>query len=81
MRAVVHPLPLNVSIPAEDGSVLWSFQDGRTANGVHSTSYITDGTQQRIIDALLAALIQARAQLSGAPDVLNVVPYVRTAAR
>jgi hypothetical protein len=80
VRSIVKPPYLNVCIFADDGSVLWSFQDGPSANGTTSTDFVASGTQQRIIDALLAALIQARAQLSGAFDVLNVVPYGRPSA-
>jgi hypothetical protein len=43
-------------------------------------AYLTDGTQERIIDALLAALIEAKGQLSRPPQVLNVVPYSRATA-
>jgi hypothetical protein len=80
MPEAVQPLPFNVSIHADDGSVLWSYQDGPISNGVAAMQYISDGTQQRIIAALLAALTEAKGQLRRPLQVLNVVPYVRPTA-
>ena len=69
---------LTVTIRDEAEVILWSYQDGISANGLTSMTYLTDGTQQRIIDALLAALIEARGQLRRATlNVTNVIPYVR----
>jgi hypothetical protein len=81
MRGHVQSLPpLNVKIQADDGSILWSFQDGPTPTGIASMQYISDGTQERIVDALLAALAEAKGQLRRPLQVLNVIPNVRSAA-
>jgi hypothetical protein len=71
---------LNVILEDETGKSIWSHGDAPIRGGMACTSYLSDGTQQRIIDALLLALVQARFELSGAPEVANVVPYSRLAA-
>jgi hypothetical protein len=68
-----------VEIQNPDGTVIWSFRDGVIATGHTSMSYLTDGTQESVIDALLVALAEARGQLRRPLQVLNVVPYVRPA--
>ena len=72
--------PVTVTIQDKSARVVWSHTDGFGANGLTSMAYLTDGTQQCIIDALLSALIEARGQLRSALQVTNVVPYVRPPA-
>lgn len=64
---------LRVILSNEAGESLWEFQQG--IGGYASKSYLNDGAQQRVIDALLAALIEARAQLGCTLHVADVVPY------
>ena len=72
------PEPLTVIIHRENKTVVWSFRDGIDTTGLTSMEYLIDGTQQRIIDALLSALVEARGQLRSVTlGVANVVPYVR----
>lgn len=72
--------PLKVEIQDEDGAVVWSFRDGLAATGYTSMSYLKDGTQERLIEALIAAIGEARGQLRRPLQVLNVVPNIRLAA-
>ena len=71
---------LTVKVQDQNGGLIWSYCGGPAPHGSTSIAHLTDGTQQRIIDALLVALIQARGELGGAPQVTNVVPYVRPPA-
>lgn len=50
------------------GSTIW-MRDGGTLEGITSTAYLKDGTQQKIIAALEDALTQARGQAGLAEDV------------
>lgn len=52
---------MKVSI-IEDGQVIW-MRDTKTHEGLACTNYVKDGTQQRIIAALVEALEQANGQL------------------
>lgn len=55
---------------------VWEFWKDRTSQGgLSSIESLKNGDQQRIIDALLAALVEARGQLGGALQVADVVPY------
>lgn len=76
MQARVQQKNLTVSISDPCGAVIWSYRDGRCPEGQTATVYLIDGTQQRIVDALLTALAEARGQLGRAPNVLNIVPDV-----
>jgi len=62
-----------------EGHPIWSYRDGPSPGGMAAMDYISDGTQERIIEALVVALAEARGQLRGAFQVSNVVPYVRPA--
>ncbi|MBI3675946.1 MAG: hypothetical protein HY243_04940 [Proteobacteria bacterium] len=64
----------SVNLCSLSGKTIWSFQlrNGQKS-GITSRSYLSDGTQQCIIDALLDALIEARGQLGGSLHVLNAV--------
>ena len=65
---------MKILVLADLGNELWSFErHGDQSAGFTSTSYIGNGTQQHIIDALLAALVEARGQLGGALHVLDAV--------
>ena len=84
MAALCNPKNANglkVEILDSHGTILWSFgsADGLQA-GSACTGYIKSGMQQRIIDALLLSLIQARSELGGAFPVSNIVPYVGSSA-
>lgn len=59
------------------GERIWSHGEG---HGDTSLSYLHDGTQSRIIEALEAALVEARGQLGRRLQVADVIPYVRRAA-
>ena len=68
---------MKVCILAEGGDVVWSYATGLVSCGLAATSYLHDGTQQRIIAALVDALEQARGQLGGgALQVADVVADV-----
>jgi hypothetical protein len=70
---------LAVEIRDAHGTLIWSYGDtGNGPGGSSCTAYVKSGMQQRIIDALLISLVQARAESGGAFNVPNVVPYVRT---
>jgi hypothetical protein len=66
---------MNVSVFSDGGELLWRRQlsDG-AVSGFTSAGYLKDGVQQQIIDALVAALIEARGQLGRLP--LQVVDAV-----
>jgi hypothetical protein len=53
---------------SEGGSVIW-MRDSVNAQGILSTGYVKDGTQQKIIAALEEALFQAKGQLALTNDV------------
>ena len=55
---------MRVRVEDHAGETVWSYGDGY---GETATSYVIDGTQARIIAALVAALAEARGQLGGAP--------------
>jgi hypothetical protein len=71
--------PMTITIQDEKGAAIWSFTGGNNTSGLTSMAYLTDGTQQRIIDALLLAVAEARGQLRSPFQITNVVPYVRPA--
>ncbi|AZS56808.1 Rrf2 family transcriptional regulator [Pectobacterium parmentieri] len=52
---------MKVSIES-NGEVIW-YRDAEKLEGMLSTSYIKDGTQQKIIAALEEALFQAKGQM------------------
>lgn len=52
---------MKVSIES-NGEVIW-YRDAEKVEGMISTSYIKDGTQQKIIAALEEALFQAKGQM------------------
>ncbi|HEE0042150.1 TPA: Rrf2 family transcriptional regulator [Citrobacter freundii] len=51
---------MNVSV-IEGGDVIW-MRDSETLEGIACTSYVKDGTQQKIITALEDALNQAKGE-------------------
>jgi hypothetical protein len=55
---------MKVSVYSANDILLWSREiaDGQ-ASGFTSTEYLRDGTQQKIVDALVEALAEARGQL------------------
>ena len=53
---------------SEGGSVIW-MRDSVNEQGILSTGYVKDGTQQKIIAALEEALFQAKGQLALTNDV------------
>jgi hypothetical protein len=65
---------MKVSIFAGDGKLIWS-RNTKPLGGYTSESYLRDGTQQKVIAALVDALAEARGQLGGAP-LFNVVDAV-----
>ncbi|MBA0190370.1 Rrf2 family transcriptional regulator [Pectobacterium odoriferum] len=52
---------MKVSIESS-GEVIW-YRDAENLEGMASTGYIKDGTQQKIIAALEGALFQAKGQM------------------
>ena len=74
---------MKVSIFSENGYLLWSREitEGHTPSGITSANYLRDGTQHKIIVALVDALAEARGQLSGPPlQVVDAVTDVGLAA-
>jgi hypothetical protein len=59
--------PVEVIVQGVSGRVIWEYQILPFRGGITSKAYLDDGTQQRIIDALLSALIEARGQLRSPP--------------
>ena len=55
---------MKVCILNDKGLLIWS-REAEPANGFTSNSYLRDGTQQKIIAALVDALAEARGQLGG----------------
>lgn len=50
------------------GKVIW-YRDSEKQEGMHSLSYLKDGTQQKIIAALEEPLFQAKGQLFLSNDI------------
>lgn len=72
---------LIVSVSFQEGETVWEFwKDHQSQGGLSSTVNLKNGTQERIIDALLAALVEARGQLGGSFQIADVVPYRRPPA-
>ena len=71
--------PTAVTVTDERGAIIWAC-GGVDGPGFTSMAYLEDGTQERIIETLLGALVEARGQLRRPLQVTNVVPYVRAAA-
>jgi hypothetical protein len=68
-----------VRVLSEVGALLWErrFNGGETPSCFHNASYLKDGTQNQIIDALHEALDQAHGQLSCPSfEKANVIPYI-----
>lgn len=73
---------MKVSVFSASGSLLWSREltDGHQS-GFTSANYLREGTQQKIIGALIDALVEARGQLSRLPlQVVDAVSNVRSTA-
>ncbi|EJD6367747.1 Rrf2 family transcriptional regulator [Providencia huaxiensis] len=58
---------MKVSIEV-NGKTIW-YRDEEKLEGMMSTGYIKDGTQQKIITALESALFQAKGQMQLADNV------------
>lgn len=58
---------MKVSIEV-DGKTIW-YRDEEKLEGMMSTGYIKDGTQEKIIAALESALFQAKGQMQLADNV------------
>jgi hypothetical protein len=72
-----------VSVSDKNGAPIWERRSyiGEPLGGLASQSYLRDGTQNKIIDALREALEQAEAQLSGASlQVRDIVSDIGAAA-
>ncbi|HIF6771884.1 Rrf2 family transcriptional regulator [Serratia marcescens] len=59
---------MKVIIEAQEG-IIW-MRNAQTGEGITSTGYVKDGTQQKIIAALEEALFQAKGQF-GLVDNVN----------
>jgi hypothetical protein len=68
---------MRVRVEDVEGRSIWGYGDGF---GETATSYVTDGTQAKIIAALVAALAEARGQSGGAFQIADVVADIRPAA-
>ena len=68
---------MRVRVEDANGVSVWSYGEGY---GETSSSHLQDGTQERIVEALLQALAEARGQSGCALQVLNVVTNIRAAA-
>src|SRR3954462_5871345 len=66
---------LIVRVSFQEGETLWKYWKDRDSQGAFPALNTNGGMQQRIIDALLAALIEARGQLGGSLQIADVVPY------
>jgi hypothetical protein len=65
---------MKVCIQDNDGALIWS-RTADPASGFTAENYLRDGTQQKIIAALIDALEQARGQLGGLSlQVVDAVP-------
>lgn len=62
-----------------NGDVIW-FRDDETLEGMACTSYVKDGTQHKIITALVGALNQAKGELLCRDDGDGVTNTGTTAA-
>ena len=73
---------MKVSVFSNDGEMLWSREiTAGQPSGITSTNYLRDGTQQKIIGALVDALAEARGQLGRLPlQVVDTVSNVGAAA-
>lgn len=72
---------MNVCITPSDGTVLWSHTKEPYSPNCTASAYLKDGTQNKIIAALSAALYEANAQLRCvALQEVNAVPDVGTSA-
>jgi hypothetical protein len=67
---------MKVFVQGDDGTLLW-WRDAAPAGGFTADGYLQDGTQQKIIAALIEALGEARGQL-GSPS-LKIVDAVSEA--
>lgn len=65
---------MKICIQTQDGTLIWE-RTTEPAGGFTDDNYLRDGTQQKIIAALVDALAEARGQLGGAP-LFNVVDVV-----
>ena len=70
---------MKVCILSDDGALIW-WRATEPAAGFTSDGYLRDGTQQKIIAALVEALAEARSQLGGfSLQIIDAVTDVGTA--
>ncbi len=71
---------MKVCVQDDAGAVIWS-RTSDPARGLTAESYLHDGTQQKIIAALVDALAEVRGQLGSVSlKVVNAIADVGTAA-
>jgi hypothetical protein len=70
---------MKVAVHADDGAIVW-WRTSEPAAGFTTDNYLRDGTQQKIIAALVDALAEARGQLGGfSLQVVDTVTDIRGA--
>jgi hypothetical protein len=73
---------MKVNVLSDADELLWSRQTmNGDCSGITSADYLQDGTQQRIIGALVEALSEARGELGGfrALQVVDAIAHSRAA--
>lgn len=73
---------MDVKVYSNDNKLLWAFgRKGAFTSGIACTKYLHDGTQQKIISALKAAILQAEGELSVSDNTDRMSHRSRTAAK
>jgi hypothetical protein len=68
---------MKICVQTQDGTIIWERATYPCVGGFTANSYLRDGTQQKIIAALVDALAEARGQLSSLPlEIADVVADV-----
>ena len=72
---------MKIFVQTQDGTIIWERTTDSNVSGFTANSYLRDGTQQKIIAALVDALAEARGQLGRFTlQEVDAVPDVGAAA-